>query len=167
MSELKVKDLTSEIKDKIVNGDESGIAHKLVNENEGQGILSDLKESKAVQHLTANARTTISEVKGKGISTTAEEVTVNVLGKGESMLEEFKATRKGQQFLAEGLKSFRKNVANKDALEKAITNTMEGIDAAHLAELSDKAWEDEASREELFSKVSDIFWNFCLKVCLL
>ena len=65
LSELKVKDLTSEIKDKIVNGDESGIAHKLVNENEGQGILSDLKESKAVQHLTANARTTISEVKGK------------------------------------------------------------------------------------------------------
>ena len=163
LSELKVKDLTSEIKDKIVSGDESGIAHKLVNENEGQVILSDLKESKAVQNLTANARTTISEVKGKGISTTAEEVTVNVLSKGESMLEEFKATRKGQQFLAEGLKSFRKNVANKDALEKAITNTMEGIDAAHLAELSDKAWEDEASREELFSKVSDTFLEFLLK----
>ena len=106
-----------------MNGDESGIGHKLVNENEGQGILSDLKESKAVQHLTANARTTISEVKGKGISTTAEEVTVNVLGKGESMLEEFKATRKGQQFLAEGLKSFRKNVAKKDALEKILVES--------------------------------------------
>ena len=48
-----------------MSGDESGIAHKLVNENEGQGILSDLKESKAVQNLTANARTTISEVKGE------------------------------------------------------------------------------------------------------
>ena len=43
-----------------------------------------------------------------------EEVTSEVLGKGESMLEEFRATRKGQQVMAEGLKSFRKNVANKE-----------------------------------------------------
>ncbi len=163
ISELKVKDLTNEITTNLVNNDDSGIAKKLINENEGQGILQDLTDSKAVQDLKTNALNTINEVKGKGVGNTMEEVTSEVLGKGESMLEEFRATRKGQQVMAEGLKSFRKNVANKDALERAVSNTMEQIDAPRLVELSEKAWEDEDARSELFLKISDVFLEFLLK----
>ena len=59
-----------------------------INENEGQGILQDLTDSKAVQDLKTNALNTINEVKGKGVGNTMEEVTSEVLGKGESMLED-------------------------------------------------------------------------------
>ena len=40
---------------------------------------------------------------------------------------------------------------------------MEQIDAPRLVELSEKAWEDEDARSELFLKISDVFLEFLLK----
>ena len=102
ISQLKVKDLTNEITNNIVNNDESGIAKKLMNENETQGILEDLTGSKAVQDLKLNARNTINEVKGKGVGTAMEEVTSEVLGKGEGSGSRVAPSRSDVQNMCSG-----------------------------------------------------------------
>jgi hypothetical protein len=143
--------------------DENELAKKIVRGGQGQELLKDLSDSVAVRQLKEGAIQGVSQVKGKGVESSLEETAVSVLERSESLLKEFRATRKGEQILASGLKAYKRNVQNKDALELAVSNAMEEIDMPVLLELADRAWEDEEARAALVIKLSDISLEFLLK----
>jgi hypothetical protein len=157
LGELNVKDLS----EKFV--DESDIVKKIVKEDDGVALIKDLQDSRAVKELRKNAKSTVDEVKGKGVESTMDETASQVLQRSESIVKEFKATRKGHQLLAEGLKAYKRNVVNTETIERAVSSAMEEVDAPLLLELGEKAWEDEGARNTLVAKLTDISLEFLLK----